>query len=61
MNDMAHALGDDRAAGPKGVEVTTKSLPGSLRDRYTNNADDQEHDDNRQRRRQQKQYDDSKQ
>ena len=32
MNDMAHALGDDRAAGVGG----TKSLPGSLRDRYTN-------------------------
>ena len=32
---MAHALGDDRAAGVGG----TKSLPGSLRDRYTNNAD----------------------
>ena len=29
---MAHALGDDRAAGVGG----TKSLPGSLRDRYTN-------------------------
>ena len=40
---MAHALGDDRAAATKGgvspPKMTTKSLPGSLRDRYTNNAD----------------------
>ncbi len=37
---MAHALGDDRAAATKGgvspPKMTTKSLPGSLRDRYTN-------------------------
>ena len=36
---MAHALGDDRAATKGGVsppKMTTKSLPGSLRDRYTN-------------------------
>ena len=38
---MAHALGDDRAAGvgsvsPPKTTGTTKSLPGSLRDRYTN-------------------------
>ena len=37
---MAHALGGDRAAATKGgvspPKMTTKSLPGSLRDRYTN-------------------------
>ena len=45
---MAHALGDDRAAGVGG----TKSLPGSLRDRYTNTTTNEtttttENDDNK--------------
>ena len=42
MNDMAHALGDDRAAGlsrsSPNTPNTNNSLPGSLRDRYTNNG-----------------------
>ena len=37
MNDMAHALGDDRAAGLSPTNKSgSNSLPGSLRDRYTN-------------------------
>jgi hypothetical protein len=38
VNDMAHALGDDRAAGlsPTNKSSGSNSLPGSLRDRYTN-------------------------
>ena len=54
---MAHALGDDRAfAATKGgvspPKMTTKSLPGSLRDRYTNadrntTTTDKDDDDNK--------------
>ena len=54
---MAHALGDDQnAAATKGgvspPKMTTKSLPGSLRDRYTNadrntTTTDKDDDDNR--------------
>jgi hypothetical protein len=37
VNDMAHALGDDRAAGLSPTNKSgSNSLPGSLRDRYTN-------------------------
>ena len=54
---MAHALGDDQnAAATKGgvspPKMTTKSLPGSLRDRYTNadrntTTTDKDDDDNK--------------
>ena len=48
MNDMAHALGDDRAAGlsrsSPNTPNTNNSLPGSLRDRYTNNGQNTEND-----------------
>ena len=48
MNDMAHALGDDRAAGLSRSSPNTpnkkNSLPGSLRDRYTNGGQNTEND-----------------
>lgn len=48
MNDMAHALGDDRAAGLVKSSPNTpnknNSLPGSLRDRYTNGGQNTEND-----------------
>ena len=51
MNDMAHALGDDRAfAGLSRSSPNTpnanNSVPGSLHDRYTNNGQNTENDDN---------------
>ena len=48
VNDMAHALGDDRAAGLSRSSPNTpnkkNSLPGSLRDRYTNGGQNTEND-----------------
>ena len=49
MNDMAHALGDDRAAGlssksSPNTPNKNNSLPGSLRDRYTNGGQNTEND-----------------
>ena len=49
MNDMAHALGDDRAAAglsrsSPNTPNTNNSLPGSLRDRYTNGGQNTENE-----------------
>ena len=38
VNDMAHALGDDGQNGSELSRSRGRSLPGSLRDRYTNNS-----------------------